>query len=307
MVEQEIRYGESFRPESYEKASLYLQHLNAIELLTYLKVTTCSNVLDLGCGTGLFTSEIAGKFCPGGVVLGLDISPEMIDFAVRKRGGLPNLSFAIADVRDSSTLPDDALKVLRSVRFDFVFSNYVFHWFDFKIDFPRVMAFVGSLLRPSGRVAFRFSSDRTFSELFDMACKLAHEKPWRAFFPRGFEHPQLPTKFTVSETMAGISDWQFKVTESTAFRRFTRSNELASWIHASIRPAIEPICLLDPSMGESFAVTLANRYFNSADALGLCLGDSGVALRDRAIQLVGDMSAATASMRTGGRGLSITG
>jgi ubiquinone/menaquinone biosynthesis C-methylase UbiE len=55
------------------------------------------HVLDLGCGTGTGTLEIASRLGGTGEVLGLDASPKMIAEARRKvrRSGAPNVAFAV--------------------------------------------------------------------------------------------------------------------------------------------------------------------------------------------------------------------
>jgi SAM-dependent methyltransferase len=60
------------------------------------------DVLDLGCGFGRIAAEIAPR---AGAVLGLDVSPGMIEAACRRHGGLPNLAFAVAEGRDLGALP----------------------------------------------------------------------------------------------------------------------------------------------------------------------------------------------------------
>jgi SAM-dependent methyltransferase len=44
-------------------------------------------VLDLGCGPGLWTSMFAEKVAPTGKIVGLDFSPELIDYAVSQVAG----------------------------------------------------------------------------------------------------------------------------------------------------------------------------------------------------------------------------
>lgn len=56
------------------------------------------SVLDVGCGTGAITEGIARAVGPGGRVLGIDVSRELIDRAGERTEGQPNLSFALADV-----------------------------------------------------------------------------------------------------------------------------------------------------------------------------------------------------------------
>jgi SAM-dependent methyltransferase len=60
------------------------------------------DVLDLGCGFGRIAAALAPH---AGSVLGLDLSPGMIEAARRRHGGLPRLAFAVAEGRDLGTLP----------------------------------------------------------------------------------------------------------------------------------------------------------------------------------------------------------
>ena len=68
--------------------------------------------MDLGCGTGHLTHEIAQA---GAVLLGIDKSAEMIEQASRN---YPGLEFAVAD----------ATEYVAAQPFDAVFSNAVLHW-----------------------------------------------------------------------------------------------------------------------------------------------------------------------------------
>ena len=78
-------------------------------------------ILDLGCGDGKVTKEIADQVTSGSV-LGIDYSPSMIDFA---RSTYPakiysNLEF---EQRDAVSFVDDQ-------KFDIVFSFCCLHWIE---------------------------------------------------------------------------------------------------------------------------------------------------------------------------------
>jgi SAM-dependent methyltransferase len=89
-------------------------------------------VLDLGCGTGDLAHEIAGR---GATVLGMDISPGMIEAARKK---YPGLHFFVGDGERFSL----------EHQVDAVFSNAALHWMT-KPD--RVAACVWDALKPGGR------------------------------------------------------------------------------------------------------------------------------------------------------------
>src|SRR5487761_993086 len=69
-------------------------------------------ILDLGCGTGHLTAQIAES---GAIVTGVDRSAEMVGAA---RQSYPNLKFEIADAKNLTFREE----------FDAVFSNATLHW-----------------------------------------------------------------------------------------------------------------------------------------------------------------------------------
>jgi trans-aconitate methyltransferase len=89
-------------------------------------------ILDLGCGTGHLTAQIAAS---GASVMGVDRSPEMIRSA---RDAYPKIGFEVADAVD--------LKF--DTEFDAVFSNAVLHWIHEPV---RVIQGVRRSLVPGGR------------------------------------------------------------------------------------------------------------------------------------------------------------
>jgi demethylmenaquinone methyltransferase/2-methoxy-6-polyprenyl-1,4-benzoquinol methylase len=54
-------------------------------------------LLDVATGTGKLAAELLGRAQPGGTVLGVDISPGMIDVAKRRFGDQPGLAFVVGD------------------------------------------------------------------------------------------------------------------------------------------------------------------------------------------------------------------
>lgn len=97
-------------------------------------------ILDLGCGTGALTSEIA---LTGAEVVGVDRAVEMIEEARRK---FPSLRFEACDARE-----------LRFVQeFDAVFSNAALHWIR---EAEQVVQGVAQALRPGGRFVAEFGGN----------------------------------------------------------------------------------------------------------------------------------------------------
>ena len=95
------------------------------------------HILDIGCGTGHLTAEIASK---GAQVIGVDRSAEMIAEA---RANYPHIPFEIAD----------ATSLAFDQEFDAVFSNAALHWV---IEPEKVVRGVAKALKPGGRFVAEF-------------------------------------------------------------------------------------------------------------------------------------------------------
>ena len=128
-----------WNPLDYEKNSSQ-QQLWARELIAKLDLQGDENVLDIGCGDGKVTAEIAGRL-PRGTVLGVDKSSEMITLARQRHTGdtHPNLRFQVAD---ASHLPFQS-------EFSLVFSNAALHWVR---DHRPVLQGIARSLKPGGRI-----------------------------------------------------------------------------------------------------------------------------------------------------------
>jgi malonyl-CoA O-methyltransferase len=107
-----------------------------------------SRVLDLGCGTGYFCSQLAQRF-PAAQLVGLDLAEAMVRFA-RER------TRAAAVNGDAEQLP------LQTSVVDVVFSSLVIQWCD---DLPRLFAELQRVLKPGGRLAFSTLGPATLHEL----------------------------------------------------------------------------------------------------------------------------------------------
>ncbi len=101
-------------------------------LLELLAARPGERVLDLGCGTGHLTAQIAAA---GAEVVGLDLAPTMIEEARRAH---PQLRFVVGDARDFAF----------DAPFDAALSNAALHW----VKPPeKVIACVARALKTGGR------------------------------------------------------------------------------------------------------------------------------------------------------------
>jgi trans-aconitate 2-methyltransferase len=111
----------------------------ARELLTLMSLRPDESVLDVGCGDGRHTAEIA-SLVPEGRVVGIDRSPQMIAFAKER--------FPSAEFQNLRFVQADACALPFTSEFDVVFSNAVLHWLR---DHQPVLGGTAGSLRPGGR------------------------------------------------------------------------------------------------------------------------------------------------------------
>jgi trans-aconitate methyltransferase len=83
-----------------------------------LSASTFHKAVDIGCGTGIVTHEIASQF-PNAQVYGLDLSP-----VPNIREKLPNIEYVEANIVDIAT-PDEPDARFKQASFDYIFSRFL--------------------------------------------------------------------------------------------------------------------------------------------------------------------------------------
>jgi trans-aconitate 2-methyltransferase len=146
------------------------------ELIAKLALKGQEDVLDIGCGDGKVTAEIA-RYVPQGNVVGIDNSQDMIDLAVNtfKSGIYPNLRFEQMDARNLSF----------DNQFDIVFSNAVLHWVS---DHLSVLKGINRSLTRGGRILLQMGGRGNISGMLNVVNNLIHSKRWEKYFV-GFVFP----------------------------------------------------------------------------------------------------------------------
>jgi len=138
-------------------------------VLDRLTLEGSERVLDLGCGTGRITAEIASRVPRGGVV-GLDRSGAMLETAqVWLREHAPRATLVRAD--------GSALPFKRA--FDAVFSGATFHWIH---DHGAVFRSIVQALKPGGRLNAQCGGEGNLAVLKGRADRLMHEPRFAPFF-----------------------------------------------------------------------------------------------------------------------------
>lgn len=80
-----------------------------------------SRILELGCGTGEFTKELAKT---GASITAMDISPDLIEIATKRLAGYANIKLLTGDSEDLSSLQNDF--------FTNIVGNSILHHLDYK-------------------------------------------------------------------------------------------------------------------------------------------------------------------------------
>ena len=202
-----------FDGKKYAKASAHQQEWGE-RLVAELDLKGAERVLDLGCGDGRVTAQLAA-LVPDGEVVGVDASCGMLEVAREKTGA--NLSFRLLDMDDLDY--EDA--------FDVVFSNATLHWI---LDHPRFLLNVRRTLRKDGVLRFNFGGDGNCAHLIRVVKETMALPEFSAQFV-GFRWPWFVPSietYTGLAVAAGLRD--VRVWRENADRFFPDRGVLLRWV-----------------------------------------------------------------------------
>ncbi|MGP1396603.1 MAG: class I SAM-dependent methyltransferase [Inquilinaceae bacterium] len=153
-------------------------------------------VLDVGCGTGASAIPAARAVGPQGSVLGIDIAENMLvrARAKAKTAGLANIRFDRGDMAEPDCRPGTLDAIIS------VFSIF------FVPDMPRVLAKLGCLLRPGGRlVVTAWQRDAFFPGAAAFATALREIRPDIPSAKRPWERLIDPERLRALLVQAGFT------------------------------------------------------------------------------------------------------
>ena len=194
----------------YSKVS-HWQRDRGIRLIETAAPEEAEHVLDIGCGTGELTAELARRVGPDGQIIAIDPDPQRLAQARAQFGSTkPTIQFVQTTAEDLSVVSDGSV--------DLIYSNYVLHWV---LDQNRLFREVERVLRPGGRMVTEFlgAPIETLIELVlmmpDGATNLSEnayldEAGWRALIaPRALaverlDWPEIPLHY---RTLEALFDW----------------------------------------------------------------------------------------------------
>ncbi len=172
-------------------------------------------VLDIGCGDGRLTAEIA-KRVPKGSVLGVDVSANMIDEAQKTFSHIKNLAFVCSDATAFSA----------DKKFDVVVSFAAFHWIK---DQRSVLQNIFQTLKPGGFLFISMSmGSPIMSETFA-------DPQWRSYLHEETFFPHTPQSLEVLLKDVGFKNVTTELV-TACNRTFATKESLFQWI-MTILPA----------------------------------------------------------------------
>ena len=275
-------------------ANSSVQQSWAREIIAKLKLRGDEHILDVGCGDGKVTAELA-RAVPSGTVVGMDASAEMISFASKKFPALkiPNLKFQVCDARQitqallpspASSSKEERAGVRRQIvsksklltpalspprgegvhapKFDLVFSNAALHWVD---NHETILHGAASVLTPGGRLLISCGGKGNAHDVFLALRPEMRLKRWREFFrkmplpyffyaPGDYEKWLPKSGFKINSIMLAPKDVVYD-----------GAKVFATWLRTTWLPFVQRV---PENLREEFIAAVTQRYVAKHPAAG---------------------------------------
>lgn len=227
-------------------ANSAVQQCWARELIDRVDLRGQELVLDVGCGDGKVTAEIA-RVLPYGRVLGIDNSPEMMAFAQAKYPPtkIANLKFQLCDARKIGS----ALGI-----FDLIFSNAALHWVD---DHEAVLSGAASVLKPGGRLVISCGGKGNADDVFLALRPELRGQRWRAYFRK------LPAPYffyAPGDYEKWLAKWGFEIKHlrlASKDTTYAGADGFAAWLRTTWLPYVQRV---PENLREHFIAAVTRRY-----------------------------------------------
>jgi trans-aconitate methyltransferase len=216
-----------------------------MDVISKIDIRGDERILDIGCGDGKITSELA-TLVPEGSVAGIDCSEEMIRFAKSRfpQSMQPNLEFQLGDARSLGFIGE----------FDLVVSFACLHWV---LDHIPVLEGIRRSLKPSGRIFLQFGGRGNAEAVVEIAENMISSERWARYFegfvfPYGFFGPEEYLGWLES---AGLMPVRVELVPKDMVKEGIF--DLASWIETTWLPYIERV---PDNLQREFIYEIAERY-----------------------------------------------
>jgi MoaA/NifB/PqqE/SkfB family radical SAM enzyme/ubiquinone/menaquinone biosynthesis C-methylase UbiE len=165
---EEIRVGYSVASETYDDYWLTVASEPIENLLRQMTIPSGAMAVDCGCGTGYTTAKIAQRVGPEGLVIGIDLTSNMI---LRARERLSRLHLGQVQLRIGDILSE--LRRMESGSLDIATLTWLIGYVGCDEIFPEL----GRVLRPGGQIGLVVHLDRSPELPFDLFEELVRENP----------------------------------------------------------------------------------------------------------------------------------
>ena len=229
-----------FDGKRYTQASTHQREWGE-KLIGSLDLGGHERILDLGCGDGVITLELA-KRVPHGEVVGIDASKGMLEVALQRR--CSNLHFELLDINDLSF----------DEEFDLVFSNATLH---FVKHHEQIVHNVYRALRTGGVFRCNFGADGNCVSFIQATREAMEAEEYVPFF-RNFEWPYYMPKIDDYTLLLKESAFEHvDVWGENADRHFPDEDAITRWID---QPSIVPFLrVVDEALKSSFRNMIVSR------------------------------------------------
>ncbi len=223
------------------------------ELIAMAKVSDTDSILDIGCGTGKLTIELA-NLASKGFVVGIDPSEEMLEKArtVSKQ------------VKNISLIQIPAQLINFNERFNLTFSNSALQWVK---EQQQVMESVYRSLKRGGRIAFQLPADNFCKEFFDYTKNAINVLHYENFFAEWKSPWYFPTDEKYEGKLKEVGFKNINVFYKDYRLVFESINEVLDWwASAGLRPYL---AVLPEKEQERFKNAFASSFENNRTDRGI--------------------------------------
>jgi trans-aconitate 2-methyltransferase len=217
----------------------------ARELLARLRFRGSESVLDIGCGDGKITALVAQSL-PRGQVIGIDASPEMIEFARQSYPSTkcPNLHFILMD----------AARLDLEGPFDCAFSNATLHWIQ---DHQAMLRGLSPLMKQGGKLLLSGGGRGNAAKIVAVLDALMADRCWQSYFV-GFRNPYFflgPAQYRRWLSETGFLPQRVELVPKDMIHH--SRDAFVGWIRTTWMPYT---CQVPEDRRERFISGLAERY-----------------------------------------------